>query len=211
MTKKPVKRDSGLGAQYGSILGDITSVIDAARKSATRSVNCIMTAAYWLIGQRIVRFEQGGKARAEYGKALLNKLSSDLTRSYGRGYSVDNLERFRSFYLTWPIEQISATLSRKSLLEKNFPSSAHISQKLSEKIGVSDSLDGLQNCQTLSGKLPIGDIVRCFPLPWSAYVRLLSVNNELARKFYETEALRGGWSVRQLDRQLYCTSAPRGV
>ena len=41
-----------------------------------------------------------------------------------------------------------------------------------------------------------------FPLPWSAYVRLLSVNNENAREFYETEALRGGWSVRQLDRQI---------
>ena len=41
-----------------------------------------------------------------------------------------------------------------------------------------------------------------FPLPWSAYVRLLSVTSEQARKFYETEALRGGWSVRQLDRQI---------
>ena len=41
-----------------------------------------------------------------------------------------------------------------------------------------------------------------FPLPWSAYVRLLSVKNEQARRFYETEALRGGWSVRQLDRQV---------
>ena len=41
-----------------------------------------------------------------------------------------------------------------------------------------------------------------FPLPWSAYVRLLSVKNLRAREFYETEALRGGWSVRQLDRQI---------
>ena len=41
-----------------------------------------------------------------------------------------------------------------------------------------------------------------FTLPWSAYVRLLSVKNENARRFYETEALRGGWSVRQLDRQI---------
>ncbi|MEW6746404.1 MAG: DUF1016 N-terminal domain-containing protein, partial [Planctomycetota bacterium] len=41
-----------------------------------------------------------------------------------------------------------------------------------------------------------------FSLPWSAYVRLLSVKNEHARRFYETEALRGGWSVRQLDRQI---------
>jgi len=45
-------------------------------------------------------------------------------------------------------------------------------------------------------------ITKMFPLPWSAYVRLLAVKNEHARRFYETEALRGGWSVRQLDRQI---------
>jgi hypothetical protein len=78
-------------------------------------------------------------------------------------------------------------------LEQNSPSSAHISQKLSEKTGVPNSLDGLQNFQTLSGKLPIGDIVRSFPLPWSAYVRLLSVDNELARRFYEAENV--GWAA----------------
>ena len=46
------------------------------------------------------------------------------------------------------------------------------------------------------------NLLVAFPLPWSAYVRLLSVRNESAREFYETEALRGGWSVRQLDRQI---------
>src|SRR5690606_2589705 len=40
------------------------------------------------------------------------------------------------------------------------------------------------------------------PLPWSAYVHLIAVKNEIARRFYEAEALRGGWSVRQLDRQI---------
>ncbi|MGH7441173.1 MAG: PDDEXK nuclease domain-containing protein, partial [bacterium] len=41
-----------------------------------------------------------------------------------------------------------------------------------------------------------------FPLPWSHYVRLMSVRNMEARRFYEQEVLRGGWSVRQLDRQI---------
>jgi predicted nuclease of restriction endonuclease-like (RecB) superfamily len=50
--------------------------------------------------------------------------------------------------------------------------------------------------------LAVRDIATRFSLPWSAYVRLLSVKNEHARRFYETEALRGGWSVRQLDRQI---------
>jgi len=44
-------------------------------------------------------------------------------------------------------------------------------------------------------------LAQAFPLPWSAYVRLLSVKNPQARAFYETETLRCGWSVRQLDRQ----------
>jgi predicted nuclease of restriction endonuclease-like (RecB) superfamily len=56
--------------------------------------------------------------------------------------------------------------------------------------------------QTLSDQLAVRDLSARFPLPWSAYVSLLSVKNEQARKFYETEALRGGWSVRQLDRQI---------
>ena len=43
---------------------------------------------------------------------------------------------------------------------------------------------------------------KSFPLPWSHYVKLLAVKDELARQFYATEALRGGWSVRQLDRQI---------
>lgn len=57
--------------------------------------------------------------------------------------------------------------------------------------------------QTLSEKsLPLPDLAAKFPLPWSAYVRLLSVKSPGARSFYETEALRSGWSVRQLDRQV---------
>ncbi len=46
------------------------------------------------------------------------------------------------------------------------------------------------------------ELANAFTLPWSAYVRLLSVKDLPARQFYETEALRGGWSVRQLDRQI---------
>jgi predicted nuclease of restriction endonuclease-like (RecB) superfamily len=50
--------------------------------------------------------------------------------------------------------------------------------------------------------LPLEDVSKAFPLSWSHYVRLLSVKDVQAREFYETEALRGGWSVRQLDRQI---------
>ena len=59
-----------------------------------------------------------------------------------------------------------------------------------------------QSSGAVSAEMSLAGIASRFPLPWSAYVRLLSVKNMRAREFYETEALRGGWSVRQLDRQI---------
>lgn len=56
--------------------------------------------------------------------------------------------------------------------------------------------------QTLSGKFTLSDIAKCFPLPWSHYIRLLSLKNPKARSFYEKEAIRGGWTVRQMERQI---------
>jgi predicted nuclease of restriction endonuclease-like (RecB) superfamily len=186
MTKKPQKPDSTLETHYDSVLGDISNVIDAARSFAARSVNYIMTAAYWFIGRRILELEQKGSERADYGEELLKRLSRDLTSRYGRGFAKSNLYQMRSFYMTY--QEIFQTPS-----------------------GISDASDSssiLQNFQTASGTSElvsfqkVQSLASRFPLPWSAYVRLLSVKNENARSFYETEALRGGWSVRQLDRQI---------
>ncbi|MCF6291459.1 MAG: PDDEXK nuclease domain-containing protein, partial [Desulfobacterales bacterium] len=208
MKKKPKEQDAELGRQYDIVLGDISDVIAAARRSAARSVNSIMTAAYWLIGRRIVEYEQEGKKRAQYGEELLKRLSADLGKCYGRGFGVDNLQRFRAFYLIYPSERIYATLSRK-LPDKDqtekyaIPlriSSDHAAppkgQTLIDKTGLPEKE------QTASAELNPLNLASCFPLPWSAYVRLLSVKNDNARRFYEEEARRGGWTVRQLDRQI---------
>lgn len=56
--------------------------------------------------------------------------------------------------------------------------------------------------QTVSAKSDPGGWTEMFPLSWSHYVRLLGVRNKHARAFYETEALRGGWTVRQMERQI---------
>jgi len=195
MTKQPRKPDNKLDVHYDTILGDISGVIEAARRSAARSVNCIMTAAYWLIGRRIVEEEQKGQERAAYGERLLKRLSSDLANRFGRGFGVDNLQRFRVFYLSYPAERIYATVSRISHGEDLMPNDATVS-RISQT-----PLDG-PILQPVSGELSLTNIARSFPMPWSAYVRLLAVKNEQARRFYEMEALRGGWSVRQLDRQI---------
>jgi predicted nuclease of restriction endonuclease-like (RecB) superfamily len=177
-------------ADYAAVHTDIVALLESARSAAARSVNALMTASYWEIGRRIVEFEQAGKERAEYGQALLKRLSADLSARFGRGFSERNLEQMRLFYLSWPLEKISQTASAK------LPSS-RISQTASVEL-VSGT-----NSETASRNfIDLPALAQAFPLPWSAYVRLLSVKNEHARSFYEAETLRCGWSVRQLDRQV---------
>jgi hypothetical protein len=86
----------------------------------------------------------------------------------------------RAFYLAWPDEKILQTVSGE--LDKQ-----SLRSQVVEKSG---------------GRLMTAVLASHFPLPWSAYVRLLSVKDAAARTFYEKEAMRGGWSVRQLDRQI---------
>ncbi len=114
MTIKPTKRTSGPAGHYDSILGDISNVIDTARRSAARSVNSIMTAAYWLVGRRIVESEQKGEKRAAYGEELLDRLSVDLGKRFGRGVSRQNLQQMRQFYLLYQPEEICQTASGES-------------------------------------------------------------------------------------------------
>ena len=109
MTKKPSKRDREEGLDYGTVSNDVAGIIEAARRSAVRAVNAAMTTAYWLIGRRIVEYEQGGKERAEYGEMLLQRLAQDLTAQFGRGFSYPNLNKFRQFYLSYPPERILST------------------------------------------------------------------------------------------------------
>ena len=63
-----------LEPHYQSIFGDVSRIVDAARGAATRSVNAVITAAYWLIGQHIVAFEQEGKSALTIVKRLSNNL-----------------------------------------------------------------------------------------------------------------------------------------
>lgn len=72
---------------YDQVLGHVVDLLESARRAAARSVNAVITATYWEIGQRIVEFEQGGEGHAEYGSGLLKRLAVDLTSRFGRGFS----------------------------------------------------------------------------------------------------------------------------
>jgi predicted nuclease of restriction endonuclease-like (RecB) superfamily len=166
---------------YDSVLADVVRLVESGRRVASRSVNAATTAVYWAIGRRIVEQEQHGAKRAAYGQELITRLSVDLLARLGRGFGRANLLQMRAFYLGY--REILQTPS-----------------------GESRSSDAAAILQTLSGEsLPeavVTAIASNFPLPWSQYVRLMSVRNPEARRFYEIEALRGGWTTRQLNRQI---------
>lgn len=168
-------------AAYKTVLADAVQLIESARHTSARAVNSIITATYWAMGRLIVEREQHGRARAGYGEALIERLATDLTARFGRGFGERNLLQMRSFYLAYP--QIPQTASAES---RALPSTrkAQTASALSRRSGARHAPPN------------------AFPLPWSHYARLLSVRNPEARRFYEAEALRGGWSTRQLDRQI---------
>ncbi|MHC5614515.1 MAG: DUF1016 N-terminal domain-containing protein, partial [Nostoc sp.] len=78
--------------EYENTLTDLIKLLESSRRAAARSVNAIMTATYWEIGRRIVELEQRGEKRAEYGAAVIKRLSEDLTARFSKGFSERNLE-----------------------------------------------------------------------------------------------------------------------
>lgn len=90
-------------------VAEIKSILEEARSKSYAAISSLMTNAYWYIGRRIVEQEQQGADRAEYGKQLMETLSAELTKEYGKGYSVSYLRTFRQFYLEFPDYQIQQT------------------------------------------------------------------------------------------------------
>jgi predicted nuclease of restriction endonuclease-like (RecB) superfamily len=150
----------------------IAELLQSARNAIVRTVNHTMVYTYFEIGRMIVEEEQNGKVRAQYGKQVLKELSQRLSKEFGTGFSVDNLERMKNFYLLYT--PISATPLRK--LRKN----------------ASDNL----NIRTSD------DIERPhFQLSWSHYLKLMRIEDANERRFYEIECFKNNWSLSEFKRQ----------
>ncbi|MGV3538627.1 MAG: PDDEXK nuclease domain-containing protein [Rufibacter sp.] len=149
----------------------VAALIADARQRAAAAVNLTMVHTYFEIGRIIVEEEQQGKERAAYGKAVLKELSQRLSAAFGKGFSVDNLERMRFFFQTYA-PQISATPSRKSSETENWVDK-----------------------QLVSGK------AHTFTLSWSHYIKLMRIENPEERRFYELECAQNNWSLKELQRQ----------
>lgn len=94
-----------------TFINEIKQILLNAKQKAYTSINSAMLEAYWQIGKEIVIEEQNGSERAGYGSEILKSLSAELTKEFGKGFSLTNLKNFRKFYLTFKDDEIGQTLS----------------------------------------------------------------------------------------------------
>lgn len=174
------------GLQNKVIFQQVAELLQNARQQVLRTVNSTMTITYFEIGRIIVEEEQNGKDRAEYGKKLLTDLSKQLTKEFGKGFSVVNLENIRKFYLTY-----SKSESLTRILQIQKPQSLTEEFKSEKTQSVTAEFKSL-DYQTLAS---------FFKLTFTHYVFLMRIDDEKERRFYKIEAEKHNWSVRELKRQ----------
>ncbi len=160
----------------------VVDLLQNARQQVLRTVNSTMVCTYFEIGRIIVEEEQSGKDRAEYGKQILKGLSEQLTNEFGKGFSTDNLENMRKFFLAY---SISESLTR--ILQITNSSSLMTNSE-------SVNLEEIHTTKTQS-------LISFFKLTWTHYVFLMRIDDEKERRFYEIESEKYNWSVRELKRQ----------
>ena len=189
----------------------VAKLIELARRKVASVVNLTMVHTYFEVGRMIVEDEQQGKERAEYGKAVLKDLSVRLTEKFGKGFSVDNLERMKKFYLVYSIYETPAsklksnenqsTLIRQtpsSGLESNETNPYQISATALRKSKASDNESDMRPEAIISElRMPR------FQISWSHYLVLMRIENQNERSFYEIECAANNWSLTDLKRQYH--------
>lgn len=177
------------GLQNKVIFQQVAELLQNARQQVLRTVNSTMTITYFEIGRIIVEEEQNGKDRAEYGKQLLKSLSQQLTKEFGKGFSIRNLEFIRKFYLTY---SNSESLTRILEIQKT------------ESLTAEFKSEKTKSLISFSGEPISKSLISFFKLTWTHYIFLMRIEDEKERRFYEIESEKHNWSVRELKRQYDC-------
>lgn len=167
---------------------DLASIVqtthDAAQSSAVKAINRMQTMRNWLIGYYIVEFEQHGKDRAEYGTQLLKKLEERVDR---KGLTTTLFKWARKFYRLYP--QMMENLS--------IPICATVMHQLQPIENKEDTIGASMTHQFVTpGKTIISH------LSFTHLREIMTLDDPLARYFYEQECIKCTWSVRELRRQI---------
>lgn len=173
---------------FSKLVQTLVQLEDGFRLEAGRAVNQYLTVRNWLMGFYIVEFEQNGEDRARYGAGLIRSLAKAAGRA---GISATNLKIFRQFYQMYPQLQGAVT---------NIMQTAAVGQT-SDQLQLVDKQDFAIG-QTSAQSFETDAELLLSRLSFSHLTLLVQIDEPLKRAFYEIESIRGGWSVRELKRQL---------
>lgn len=181
--------------------GAIESTNQALQNNARVIINRHVTAKAWLTGYYIVEYEQHGADRAKYGEKLLQNLAGRLKDN--KNFSHRNLRLFRQFYLTYKSlrpQVADFVLSLPSIWQTP---SAKLQPSENENVEIWQSLSANLSIAQSQDEAPQVEAAQLFnKLSFSHLTLLLPFDDPLKRAFYETMAIRGTWSVRELQRQI---------
>lgn len=184
-------------------LDDLTDLFlqtqNTLQKQASRAVDSALVVRNWLFGWYLVEFEHADADRAQlYDKRLFDDLSDQLKSKGVKGTSPTNLRKFRQFFQAYAEIQQTASVE-SSALQKNLTIQASDpSHLLPQKIGRTLSVESHSHLSTSF----LQQLATTFPLGWSQYVTLLTLDDPAERRFYEIESQQNQWSVREPDRQI---------
>lgn len=199
MPAKKKHSDSPTLDDFESLVDSIVQIHHQAQDFATKAVNVGLTLRNWLIGHRIVEFEQNGKDRAAYGERLLPELAKRLASAGLKRVDMRELRRFRLLYTTYP--QIRETVTPELLARAGVLALQPLLQSTQQKNRETLSPDS-QIPELPSQPTPLASHDLIHRISFSHLSELLEVSDDTHRRFYEIECIRGNWSVRELRRQI---------
>lgn len=193
---------------FDQLVSQIQTANEALQNNARLVINRHVTAKAWLTGYYIVEYEQKGSDRAKYGEKLIFELSMRLGK---RNFSTTNLKIYRQFYLTYP--------SLLTEVGKFILASASIGQSLTDLLQLPENKQNKKSQSLTDQFMPIAQsntngqsVTAQFKgvssellfnrLSFTHLAAILPIKDPLQRAFYETMAIRGTWSVRELQRQI---------
>ncbi len=174
--------------KFDKLVQHIRDIDEHARRDTARAVNVGLTLRNWAIGHYIEHYELKGEDRSQYGDELFDRLSEGLRGLGVKSCDRRQLYRYRDFCQTYP--QIVGTLSPQfaALMPPNFETAS--TDSASQNVGM----------VTPQLLLPADRLLNS--LSYSHFEQLIAFDNPLQRAFYEVECFKGGWSVRELKRQI---------
>ena len=187
---------------FNSLVQQIEYTDRALQNNARLVINRHVTAKAWLTGYYIVEYEQKGEDRAKYGEKLIQNLAKQLG---SKKFSVTTLKIYRQFYVTYP--QLASPVAQflNNYLAIGQSATDQLVLPENQSIEKSQSLTDQFIVPTTAQKaLPV--LVDSFSifnrLSFTHLVALLPIADPLERAFYETMAIKGTWSSRELERQI---------